>query len=208
MGDNDSFADAVEDIVVAQDYEEIKKVRSLSQVILSHEARGSDRDVVFLQLKGWDHHADMKANLSEEFGYLDSALAAFEGEMKAHGLWEQVTVVVASEFGRTLTPNSSAGSDHGWGGHQMILGGDVKGQTIHGDYPSDLTDASPLSIGRGRVIPTLSWESLLNGPLEWIGVDTEESLDYCMPNRHGAGTPLLSMKQVFRRDRNLAAAST
>jgi len=44
----------------------------------------------------------------------DAALESFEKEMKLQGLWGNVTIVQASEFGRTITSNGD-GSDHAWG---------------------------------------------------------------------------------------------
>lgn len=40
-------------------------------------------------------------------------------------MWDNVTVVVGSEFGRTLTSNGK-GTDHGWGGHTFLMGGQVR----------------------------------------------------------------------------------
>ena len=36
---------------------------------------------------------------------VDAALGAFEKEMKAQGLWDSVSVLTISDFGRTLTSN-------------------------------------------------------------------------------------------------------
>jgi uncharacterized protein (DUF1501 family) len=195
----------MQDIVLTQDYAEGShkyngQIKALGETILTHEARGSDRDVLYLELGGWDHHSNMKENLSARFQDLDAALALFEQEMKAQGLWDQVAVVVTSDFGRTLTTNSGTGSDHAWAGNYMVMGGAVKGGKILGEYPTDLTGSGPLNIGRGRLIPTLSWESMLNGVVEWMGVDTEEGLDYCMPNRHNTGTRLFSRNELFRAE--------
>ena len=60
-------------------------------------------------------------------------------EMVAQGQWENITVVVVSDFGRTLTTNSQ-GTDHAWGGHYMVLGGDVRGKQMLGKYPSRLVE--------------------------------------------------------------------
>ena len=79
--------------------------------------------------------------------------------MKSLGMWDKVTVVVGSEFGRTLTSNGK-GTDHGWGGHTFLMGGQVRGGVIHGEYPRSLGTDHELNAGRGRVIPTTSWESV------------------------------------------------
>jgi uncharacterized protein (DUF1501 family) len=102
------------------------------------------------------------------------------------------------DFARTLTANSGEGSDHAWGGNYFLFGGDVKGGTIHGEYPPDITASGPLNIGRGRLIPTLSWESMLNGIMQWMGLDSDDELYYCMPNRIKTGTKLFSMEEMFQ----------
>jgi cullin-associated NEDD8-dissociated protein 1 len=105
--------------------------------------------------------------------------------------------VITSDFARTLTPNSGEGTDHAWGGNYFIMGGAVNGGIIHGEYPSDLTDDGPLSIGRGRLIPSMSWESVLNPIAQWMGVQTEQELNYCLPNRITTGTKLIQKEEVF-----------
>jgi uncharacterized protein (DUF1501 family) len=69
---------------------------------------------------------------------LSDALTAFHDDLG--DLMGEVTVVVMSEFGRTIQVNGSGGTDHGRGGAMMIMSGHaVPG--VHGDYPSGpLTD--------------------------------------------------------------------
>ena len=103
------------DIQLTQEYTtsvDDSKMRALVQTMLTHEARGSDRDALYVEIEGWDHHAELKPRLSERFQTLNNVLTLFEQEMKAQGLWDQVTMVITSDFGRTLTPNSGGGSDH------------------------------------------------------------------------------------------------
>jgi len=85
---------------------------------------------------------------------------------------------------RTLSPNSGKGTDHGWSGSSFILGGQVKGGQILGEYPSDLSSGGPLNIGRGRLIPTIPFEAVWNGVSKWLGVHTDEDLDKVLPNRN------------------------
>jgi uncharacterized protein (DUF1501 family) len=174
------------------------KLRVVSTLIGSHQKRGTDRDVFYLSMGGWDHHSEMKASLSSNFVKLNGALTVFYNEMQAQGKWNGVTVVFTSDFARTLTANSGDGSDHAWGGHYFVMGGAVKGGMIHGTYPSDITTSGPLNIGRGRIMPTLSWESVLNPLVQWMGADQEAELNYCMPNRIKSGAPLLTQNDVFK----------
>jgi cullin-associated NEDD8-dissociated protein 1 len=100
--------------------------------------------------------------------------------MKAQGTWDDVVVVVASEFGRTLASNGQ-GTDHGWGGVAYVLGGAVRGGVVHGRFPDDLTDAGPLTLSNGRLIPTTPWEGLWLGVASWFGVH-DDDLDAVLPN--------------------------
>jgi len=68
---------------------------------------------------------------------LDNALGAFADQMKAMGVWNDMVVVVISEFGRRNYENGSAGTDHGHANCVLVLGGAVSGG-IHG---ADITDA-------------------------------------------------------------------
>jgi uncharacterized protein (DUF1501 family) len=173
------------------------KFKAVASLISSFQQRGTDRDVFYVPLGSWDHHSDLKVSLSANFIKLNEALTAFSNEMKAQGQWNTVTVVLTSEFSRTLTANSGKGSDHAWGGNYFMMGGAVKGGKIYGSYPRDITPAGPLNVGRGRLIPTLSWESMMNAMIQWMGVETEADLEYCMPNRKRAGAPLFYVTDIF-----------
>jgi hypothetical protein len=97
-------------------------------------------------------------------------------------LWDNVTVITLSDFGRTLTSNG-LGTDHAWGGHNVIMGGAVAGGTILGRYPDQLREAvGSLNIGRGRIIPTTPWEAVWHGVAQWLGV-VPSGLSTVLPNK-------------------------
>eukprot|EP00536_Pseudo-nitzschia_multiseries_P010764 jgi/Psemu1/204058/e_gw1.338.42.1 len=181
------------------------KWSTIAKVIQKKDLRKNDRDIFFTELGSWDHHNEMKDGLRKQLRALNYGLKLFVEQAKSDGFWDDVAVVISSDFGRTLTPNSNDGTDHGWGGHYMVMGGDVRGGRILGEYPSDLTPSGPLVDDRGRFLPTTSWDSIWNGILEWIGVTDETDLDYCLPNRHhtvdpveGEGEfPLLRASSIF-----------
>jgi Protein of unknown function (DUF1501) len=100
-------------------------------------------------------------------------LAAFQQEMKkVKGQGASVSLVVTSDYARTLTPNSSNCADHVWEGNYFVMGGAVNGGKIHGEHPSDITDDGPYSIERGHLIPSTSWDSVFNPIAQWMGVQT------------------------------------
>ena len=68
-------------------------------------------------------------------------------------------------------------------GHYFAMGGSMRGGRILGEYPSDLTSKGPYNIGRGRMIPTTSWDAVWHGVAEWFGIKDDAGLDKVLPNR-------------------------
>jgi len=154
--------------------------RQVARIIAGRDTLEAKRDVFFVQHGGYDTHSDNGPALTNLLSEVDGALLCFTNELKAQGIWNNVTVVSASEFGRTLTSNGQ-GTDHAWGGNHFIAGGAVDGGKILGQFPSDLTDNGPLNIGRGRLIPTTAWEHLWHGLAQWFGVSSTRMPDI-LPN--------------------------
>ena len=121
----------------------------------------NNREAFYVQLGGFDMHSGLSMSLPKQLGFVDHAMKSFREEMQAQGMWEQVVVVQGSEFGRTLTSNGD-GTDHAWGGNYFVAGGAVRGGRILGQFPADLTEAGPQSVGRGRLLPTAAWEHTWN----------------------------------------------
>jgi uncharacterized protein (DUF1501 family) len=88
----------------------------------------------FVDVGGWDTHVNQggaTGYLAGRLGELGRGLAAFA---KATGpTWNDTTVVVVSEFGRTFRENGDRGTDHGHGSVYWVIGGDVKGGRMVGD---------------------------------------------------------------------------
>ena len=42
--------------------------------------------------------------------------------MGVMNVWNNITVIQTSDFGRTLNPNGGDGTDHAWGGNYMMMG--------------------------------------------------------------------------------------
>jgi uncharacterized protein (DUF1501 family) len=200
--DNKKLLDSLSGVSLSQTFPNTEfgvKLKSVASLISSHQQRGTDRDVFYVQLNYWDHHADLKNMLASQFQQLNGALTPFYEELKAKGYWNNVTLVITSDFARTLTMNTGFGTDHAWGGNYFVMGGSVKGGVIHGNYPADITEDGPDSLGRGRLIPTLSFESMLNPIWQWMGIETAQELDYCMPNRIRTGTKMFQLSEVFNQ---------
>ncbi len=155
------------------------KLEAIAQVIRARQALGKKRMTFFLGFGGWDHHDEVLDNQNEMLPIVADGLKAFFEATCEMGIEKQVTTVTLSDFARTLTSNGR-GSDHAWGGNQIVVGGCVNGREIYGNYPDMETD-NPLDAGRGRLIPSLSCDEFFGELALWFGV-SQGDLDYILPN--------------------------
>jgi uncharacterized protein (DUF1501 family) len=93
-------------------------------------------EVAAIDLGGWDTHFSQGGSLGLMSGLMDDlakGLAGLHADLgQAMG---DVSVVVMSEFGRRAYENASLGTDHGHGGAMLLLGGQVHGGKVHGNWP-------------------------------------------------------------------------
>ncbi len=158
-----------------------EKLQQIARVIVSREALEEERQTFYLELGGFDTHSSAKETVQENLNEINFALTAFIEEMRLHGVWNDVAVVTASDFARTLDSNG-AGTDHAWGGNYLLMGGGVNGGTIHGQYPTSFLSTSDVHIGRGRLLPTTSWEAVWHAIAQWLDVPEGEILSKVLPN--------------------------
>lgn len=154
--------------------------------------------IYFATLDGFDTHANQIG--TDVYGgdhaallrTLGNAMGAFYQATKTLGMAADVTTFTQSDFGRTFTPNASRGTDHGWGGHQLVMGGSVIGNATYGTYPT-LVLGGPDDAGgpvweqQGRWIPTASVEQYAATLLRWWGLD-ESQLTTLLPNLANFGS--------------------
>lgn len=155
-----------------------QQLRAVSEMISARLLLNKKRQTFYVTLPGWDHHGSL-AGHPAHLEILGTAITEFHRSMEAMGLSNQVTLFTASDFGRTLSSNGG-GTDHGWGGNQIVVGGAVRGGKIYGEYPS-LALGGPLDTGRGRFIPTTSVDEYAGDLARWMGVSKNE-LPLILPN--------------------------
>ena len=99
-------------------------------------ARDDGPRVATMSFHGWDTHADEGPVAGALGRALESLDAALEGLAHAMArVWKDTVIVVATEFGRTVRMNGTAGSDHGTASAALVIGGAVKGGRVIADWP-------------------------------------------------------------------------
>jgi uncharacterized protein (DUF1501 family) len=139
-------------------------------------ALGIGSRVFWVSTGGFDTHAGQGgggggayANL---MGTLGDGLWAFHSDVRNQGLAGDTTVIVFSEFGRRISENGSAGTDHGAGGLMMALGGSVQGG-LYGTAASLAPGHPTLENNSGDVRHETDFRSVYARLLdEWFGVDS------------------------------------
>ncbi|MEE4297943.1 MAG: DUF1501 domain-containing protein [Pseudomonadales bacterium] len=156
-----------------------QQLRLIANVIASRDALAVNRQTFFVTYGGWDHHDGLIENQARMLPAVAAGLTAFRDAMVQLGTHGDVTTFTISDFGRTLTSNGR-GSDHGWGGNQLVLGGSVAGGALYGEFP-ELAQDAPLDTGRGRFIPTLSVDEFYADLALWFGLAPSD-LSMVIPN--------------------------
>ena len=176
-------------------------MRTVARTISARGALGQRRQIFFVGLGGWDTHDNQPTDHPRLPTQLSQGLAAFYNATVELGIADSVTAFTMTDFGRTLN-NNGDGTDHGWGGHSWVVGGDVVGRRIYGGA-HEYALGSAQDVGRGRMIPTTAVEQLGSTMARWFGLgfgDTSE----IFPNlrNFGRGNDYLPMLASSNRQLN------
>ncbi|MGN6849846.1 MAG: DUF1501 domain-containing protein [Sphingomicrobium sp.] len=121
---------------------------------------GDGARMAMIETNGWDTHSGQRGRLNAQLRDLDQIVAALKTGLGP--AWGNTLVAVATEFGRTVRPNGTGGTDHGQASVSMLLGGAVAGGKVIADWPG-LTQAS---LYEGRDLnPTTDLDALIAGAL-------------------------------------------
>ena len=141
-------------------------------------------NIAAMEFSGWDTHANQGVAggaLDRLLGQLAEGLVAFRNDMGT--AWQNTTLVIMTEFGRTARPNGTRGTDHGTAGAGFVLGPRLAKSAIVADWPGLSSNA----LFEGRDLkPTLDTRAVLKAAIAGTFDLTPAQLDRVFPNSSAA----------------------
>lgn len=152
------------------------QLKTVAQIMSVRAALGIGRQVFYCELDGFDTHGAQSGTQDPLLQQLSQAVGAFYTATQEVGTDTSTITFTASEFGRTVQPNGSAGSDHAWGNHHFAIGtgaskgGALQGGQFWGQFPSLALGGPDDANTRGTIVPTLSVDQYAATLAQWFGV--------------------------------------
>jgi len=133
--------------------------------------------IAMIETGGWDTHSGQRGRLNVQLRGLDQMVAALKVGLGPD--WANTLVIVATEFGRTVAPNGTGGTDHGTASAAMLIGGAVAGGKVVADWPG----LSQGALYDGRDLkPTTDLDALIGGALaQHYGLDPARTMTTLFP---------------------------
>jgi uncharacterized protein (DUF1501 family) len=157
------------------------QLQTVANVMSVRSQLGLTRQIFFCDFGSFDTHGQQLETQQLLLQQLSQAVLAFYQATQEMGISQSVTTFTASEFGRTLNPSGTDGSDHAWGNHHFIMGGGVQGGKFYGTFPSLVLGSENDANQRGTLIPTTSISQYGATLAQWFGVSAA-NLPSVFPN--------------------------
>jgi uncharacterized protein (DUF1501 family) len=163
------------------------QLQTVAQIMSVRSTLGIGRQVFYCELDGFDTHGAQAGTQDPLLQQLSQAVGAFYTATQEVGADANTITFTASEFGRTLQPNGSAGSDHAWGNHHFVIGtgaakgGSLLGSQFWGQFPSLALGGPDDANTRGTIVPTISVDQYAATMAQWLGVSSA-NLPSIFPN--------------------------
>ena len=157
-----------------------RQMETVAQLVAVRDQLQMQRQVFFVATGGFDSHDNQIQDQPGLLGGVSESMTAFYDAMVEIGAEDMVTAFTQTDFARTLTSNGD-GTDHAWGGNQLVVGGAVNGRDMYGSYPLLQIDG-PDDVTGGRIIPTTSADQYAATLAKWFGIEDDADLDVVAPH--------------------------
>lgn len=148
----------------------IGALNTIATMIQLRSQIGAGRQIFFVNANGFDTHSLQSSVQNSLYSMVDQFVGTFVQVMQELGVYNNVTLFSASDFGRTLQINGNGGTDHAWGGHHFVVGGAVKGGQTFGAFPDLTLNGQSDLDGSGRFVPTVALSQYAATLASWFGV--------------------------------------
>jgi len=156
-----------------------RQLNTVAKLIAVRDQLQMQRQIFLVATGGFDSHDDQILNQPGLLGGVSESMTAFYNATVELGAADLVTSFTQSDFARTLTSNGD-GTDHAWGGNQLVIGDAVAGRELYGSYPL-LQLGGPDDVAGGRIIPTTSADQYAATLSKWFGI-SEADVSTVAPN--------------------------
>jgi uncharacterized protein (DUF1501 family) len=145
----------------------------------------SNCSIAGVEMPGFDHHVGQGGVIgdhADRLAVLAHALRSLRRESQQAGVWNDVSVLVLSDFGRTSRENGSWGTDHGKSGLCLLAGGRVRGGVHHCDPVSWPANATLFSADNKYVAHRTDYRVLYAEILQHMFALNGGQLDQVLPD--------------------------
>jgi len=149
----------------------IENLETVTKMMKKGVSDGYRKQIFLIQHGGFDTHGSQLEVHPRILRELSLGMEHFNSAMEELGLSEKVVTYTTSDFGRTVSSNGD-GTDHGWGGNQMIMGGGISKSEIIGKLPSLAIGGMDDYSEQGRLIPSIANIQVQAELAHWLGVES------------------------------------
>ena len=144
--------------------------KAITKMIKLAKSDNYRRQIYLVKLGGFDTHGNQLNDHPSLLRGLSLGLHQFSQAMEEMGLSDQVVTYTTSDFGRTVS-NNGKGTDHGWGSHQLVMGGGINKSEVVGKLPSLALGGDDDQKTQGRIIPTIANIQIQAEIADWFGAE-------------------------------------